>query len=82
MRGGLVGRIWGDMVCGWRGGDKGAERVGSFAFFLFYFSFLWLPAGPGPGPGPSPGNGTGPLRCKVARRSVPAYGEGRLNKIN
>lgn len=65
---------------GGRGGGKGAERVGSFA--IFFFLFCGSPAGldPGPGPSPSPGNGTGPLLCKVARRSVPAYGEGRLNK--
>lgn len=48
---------------------KYRER-GWFAFFFFLVA-----PGAGPGPGPCPGTGTGPLRCKVARRSVPAYGE-------
>lgn len=54
---------------GWKNWSNRGREVGSL-FFLFW----WLP-GAGPGPGPCPGTGTGPLRCKVARRSVPAYGE-------
>lgn len=56
-------------------GGKGAERVWFVRYFIYFIFFLVCGSRAGPGPGPSPGNGTGPLRCKVARRSVPAYGE-------
>lgn len=65
----------GERRFGWKNlGVRVRRGFGSFAI-LFILFFLVCGSRAGPGPGPSPGNGTGPLRCKVARRSVPAYGE-------